>query len=168
MLRRGRRRLYVRSNDNRLGAPEQRRSWELEAVVEYESQMNADPLLVNALINDTSMVQAQIDSGCLFSGVIKEQLITKIQLPRIPISPRLLQTAEEVIINKLVVKEITYISLDLDGHTISKLWQYIVLHSTHEFIFGKRWLEDQDAVIHTKKQQLELRRTGDCISSVKY
>lgn len=57
--------------------------------------------------------------------------------------------------------------MDLDGHTKKKLWLYIVPHSTQDLFLGKKWLEDQEAIIHAKKQQLELRKTGGCINSVK-
>ena len=48
-----------------------------------------------------------------------------------------------------------------------KLWLYIVPNSTHKMILGKKWLEDQDAIIHAKEQLLELRKSGGSISSVK-
>lgn len=50
--------------------------------------------------------------------------------------------------------------MDLDGHITKKQWLYIVPYSTHDLILGKKWLEDQDAVIHAGEQQLELRKTG--------
>lgn len=58
------------------------------------------------------------------------------------------------------------VKLDLDGHLTPKLWLYIVPHSTHEMILGKRWLEDQDAIIHSKEQRLELKRSGGSIYSI--
>lgn len=93
--------------------------------------MNTSPFLVNALLNDVTMVQALVDNGCLCSGIIDESLATSMALPRIPISPRSLETAED------------------------------------QMILGKKWLEDQDALIESKEQRLKLRRFGAVIYSVK-
>ena len=122
--------------------------------------MNASPFLVNALINDISMVQALVDNGCLCSGIISDETTNQLSLPRFPIHPRLLRTAEDSTLNKPIVQSITHISLDLDGHLTPKLWLYLVPHSTHQLILGKKWLEDQDAVLHAKEQRLELRKKG--------
>ena len=129
--------------------------------------MNSDPFLVNALLNDTCMVQALIDNGCLCSGIISDELATRLSLPRFPIHPRPLKTAEESTSNKPIVDSIAFISLDLDGQVTPKLWLYIVPHSTHQLILGKKWLEDQDAVIHAKEHRLELRKNGASIHSAK-
>lgn len=112
------------------------------------------------------MLQALVDNGCLCSGIIDANLTSKLQLPRIPILPRQLQTAE-ITEEKLEVNSITYITLDLDGHVTHKLWLYVVPNSTHDLILGKKWLEDQDAIIHSKEQKLELRKGGKVIYSAK-
>lgn len=131
------------------------------------NEMNTEPFLVNALINNVTMIQALVDNGCLCSGIIDDQLTSELMLPRIPISPRSLETAEEMTNNKPVVSNITHISLDLDGYVTPKLWLYVVPKSTHKIILGKKWLEDQDAVIHAKEQRLDLRKAGGKIFSVK-
>ena len=48
-----------------------------------------------------------------------------------------------------------------------KIWLYIVPKCTHEIILGKNWLEDQDAVVHSKDQRLELRKQKFSINSVR-
>ena len=111
------------------------------------------------------MIQALVDNGCLCFGIIDDALADKLRLPRIPIQSRFLETAEKSSTNKTVVDKITYISLDLDGYVTRKLWLYIVPQSTHQLILGKKWLEDQDAVIHSKEQRLELRRYGGSVCS---
>ncbi|KAI0992888.1 hypothetical protein K3495_g15296, partial [Podosphaera aphanis] len=141
----------------------------LESVtaISQESGMNTTPFLVNALINDISMVQALVDNGCLCSGIVDDELTTKLKLPRISIIPRSLETAEKATADKPVVKHITYVSLDLDGYVTPKLWLYVVPHSTHKLILGKKWLEDQDAVIHAKENRLDLRKSKGYVYSVK-
>lgn len=129
--------------------------------------MNTTPFLVNALINDSTMIQALVDNGCLCSGIIDDALTTKLKLPRYPISPQLLETAEGSSNDKPIIDHTTCISLDLDGHVTSNLWLYIVPHSTHQMILGKKWLEDQDAVIHAREQFLHLRKINRKIYSVK-
>ncbi|KAI0992462.1 hypothetical protein K3495_g15723, partial [Podosphaera aphanis] len=129
--------------------------------------MGTTPFLVNALLNDVSMVQALVDNGCLCSGVISDTLATKLHLERIPIRPRILETAENQTQNKPVVDAITSVSVDLDGFVIPNLRLYIVPGCTYSMILGKKWLEDQDAVIHARDQRLELRKQGISIKSVR-
>ena len=112
------------------------------------------------------MVQALVDNGCLCFGIIDDILAEKLRLPRIPITPRILETADNSSTNKPTVNNITYLSLDLDGYVTPKLWLYVVPNSTHQLILGKKWLEDQDAVVHSKEQRLELRKCGGSICSV--
>lgn len=113
------------------------------------------------------MVQALVDNGCLCYGIIDDALTSKLNLPRIPIPPRFLETAENSSKDKPIVEAITYISLDLDGYLTPKLWLYIVPKSSHTMILGKKWLEIQDAVIHSKEQRLELRKGNGSIYSVR-
>ena len=123
--------------------------------------MNTTPFLVNALINNFTMIQALVDNGCLCSGIIDEKLTSELKLPCIPISPRPLETVEDATKDKPIVKYITHVALDLDGYVTPNLWLYVVPGSTHQMILGKKWLEDQDAVIHAKEQRLDLRKSGE-------
>lgn len=140
---------------------------DMEIATGQESKMNTNPFLVNALVNDLTMVQALVDNGCLCSGIIDEAFAARLSLPRKPISPRALQTAENSSEDKPIVRSITWASIDLDGYVTEKLWLYVVPHSTHKMILGKKWLEDQDAVIHSKEQRLELRKSGGSVYSAR-
>lgn len=84
------------------------------------------------------MVQALVDNGCLCYGIIDDELTNKLKLPRIPISPRMIETAENSSKNKPIVESITYISMDPDGYITPKLCLYVVPHSTHQLILGKK------------------------------
>ena len=127
--------------------------------------MNTIPFLVNPLVNDKLMIQALNDNGCLCSGIISSAIANRLNLPRIPIPPRKLETAENSPTDKPVEDSITHISLDLYGIVTPKLWLYVVPNSTHEMILGKKWLEEEDAVIHSKEQRLELKRKNWSIYS---
>ena len=61
------------------------------------------------------MLQALVDNGCLCSAIINADVSKKLKLPRIPIIPRKLQTAEMSTESKLEVDSITHITLDLEG-----------------------------------------------------
>ena len=154
----------------KLDAPVQSRARELQASHVEGSKdidsMNTNPFLVNALLNDSIMVQALVDNGCLCFGIIDESLVSQMDLPRISIPPRALKTAENATKNKPVIDSITYVTMDLDGWLTPKLWLYVVPKSTHPMILGKKWLEDQDALIHAKDQKLELKKNGAWILSV--
>ena len=113
------------------------------------------------------MVQALVDNGCLCSGIIDDALAKSLQLPRIAVTPRPIETAENSTIDKPTVEYITRISLDLDGYVTTNLRLYILPHSTHPMILGKKWLEDQDVLIHAKEQRLDLRKSGGRVFSVK-
>ena len=98
--------------------------------------MNTNPFLINPLLNNKLIILTLTDNGCLCSGIIDSTLADWLKLPRFPILPRKLETAEKSSTNKLVVDLITHVSLDLDGLVTGKLWLYIVPHSTHEMILG--------------------------------
>ncbi|KAI1004094.1 hypothetical protein K3495_g4113 [Podosphaera aphanis] len=151
----------------RLDAPEYSGTQELNAEDSQVVRLNTEPFLLNALINDTQMVQVLVDKGCLCYGIIDDDLTTQLNLPRISIPPRFLETAKKSSKDRPVVKNITFISLDLDGCLTPKLWLYIVPHSSHSMILGKKRLEIQDAVIHSKEQRLKLRKGGGSVYSVK-
>ena len=140
---------------------------QVSTVASQNSNMNTSPFLINALINDYTMVQALVDSGCLCSGIIDEALVVELNLPRESITPCRLQTAEELTEDKPVVRYKTKVSLDLDGQVVTEPWLYVVPGSTHQIILGKKWLEDQDAIIHSKEQRLDFQKSGHIIYSVK-
>ncbi|KAI0991894.1 hypothetical protein K3495_g16293, partial [Podosphaera aphanis] len=150
----------------RLESIADKRSLEVAAVGGPDSGMNTTPFIVNALVNDATMVQALVDSGCLCSGIIDDKLATELKLPRIPIAPRPLETVAESNDEKITVSFITFISLDLDGYVTPKLRLYVIPNSNHPMILGKKWLEDQDAVIHAKEQRLDLRKSGGTVYGV--
>lgn len=73
------------------------------AAVEKDLNLNTSLFLDNALINDILMVQALVDNGCLCSGINNDKLV-EMQLSRILMALRFLQTAEESSISKSMVK----------------------------------------------------------------
>lgn len=73
------------------------------AAVEKDLNLNTSLFLDNALINDILMVQALVDNGCLCFGIINDKLV-EMQLSRILMALRFLQTAEESSMNKSMVK----------------------------------------------------------------
>ena len=129
--------------------------------------MNTCPFLVNALINELTKGHALIDNGCLCSGIIDDDLVTQLKLPRFAIIPQFLETGGNSSTNKPVVNFTTCVSVDLDGYLTPNLCVYVVPHSTHQMILGKKWLKDQDAIIHSRDQFLELRKSNRVVYSVK-
>ncbi|KAI1003072.1 hypothetical protein K3495_g5130 [Podosphaera aphanis] len=127
--------------------------------------MFSPPIPVNALVNDTVMIQASVDNSCLCTGVINEKLANKLKLQRIAIKPRPLVTAETATSNKPIINSVVSIMLDLDGYITRELRLCVVPRCSHQLILGKRWLEDQDAVILAKDQCLQLRKLGESIQS---
>ncbi len=106
-------------------------SLEVAVVGSPESGMNTTPFLVNALVNDATMIQALVDNGCLCSGIIDDALASELKLPRIPITPRPLETVAESNDKEVLVSFITFISLDLDGYVTPKLKLYVIPNSNH-------------------------------------
>lgn len=107
------------------------------------------------------MIQALIDNGCLCSGIISDELTIQLSLPRFPINPRSLKTAEKSDSNKPIIKFITYISLDLDGLVTPKLWLYVVPHSTHQLILGKSGLKTRTQLYMQRSNALISEGMGD-------
>ena len=94
----------------------------VSTVASQNSNMNTSPFLINALINNYTMVQALVDSGCLCSGITDEALVVELNLPRESITPCRPQTAEELTEDKPVVRYKTKVSLDLDGQVVTEPW----------------------------------------------
>lgn len=112
-------------------------------------------------------MHAFIDSGCLCYGVINSEVADTLLLPRIPILARRIETAEKSTQDKPIVDSITYLSLDLDGHETKKLWLYVLPNSTHKLMLGKKWMEDEDVIIHAKEDALEFRSTGQKVFNIR-
>ena len=65
------------------------------------------------------------------------------------------------------MKSITNISIDLDGYVTNKIWLYVVPRSAHQMVLGKKWFEDEDAVVHSREQRFMLRKQERCLYSVR-
>lgn len=93
-----------------------------EGGINLGSRMNTGPFLVNALLDDITMVQALADGGVICSGMIDRSVAQSMGLPIIRISPRGIETTEVSPKGNTMVDSITYVSLVVDGLVPTKLW----------------------------------------------
>ena len=75
--------------------------------------MDGPPFFVNLSINNTHYTKALIDSNCLYFATISASLAKRLNLPRIPITPRDLGQIATTI--KGGISEVTYTDIDIDG-----------------------------------------------------
>ena len=75
--------------------------------------MDGPPFFVNLGINNTHYTKALIDNGYLYFATISTSLAKRLNLPRIPITPRDLGQIATTI--KRGISKVTYADIDIDG-----------------------------------------------------
>lgn len=103
------------------------------------------PFLVSALINNTNLANAMIDTSCLVYGLCDPRFARKNRLQRIKIRPIELLTFEGSPARNRI-EEVAVIELDLDSHK-SKEWVYVCLIGDHDIILGMPWLCKREVLI---------------------
>jgi transposase InsO family protein/predicted aspartyl protease len=120
-------------------------------------EIDGPPFICTVHINKEYSTQALIDTGCLAYGVISRKLADHLQLPRISISPRLLQSVDKV--TESSISEVTYLGLDISGYT-TKIYLYIIPKiEEYQLILGMPWLRKEKAILDASKETLQLRGT---------
>lgn len=102
-------------------------------------------------------MDALVDSGCDCYSAVNEPLARSLKLPRIPITPR---TLKEAVSEQGVIKEMTYLEVDLDGYK-HRIWAYIIPKLSHPIILGKPWMEREEVTYVAHKHLLSIGRAGD-------
>jgi predicted aspartyl protease len=123
--------------------------------------MDQQGLYVNIGINGTHYTKALIDDGCHCYMTISKSYARQLQLPRISISPRSLAqvntTAEDAI------SEVTYFSLDIDGHKQQRVFCYVIPNQEDDVMIGLPWIRAEDVTLRPQKARMKIRSSGTTV-----
>ncbi|EFZ04205.2 Pol [Metarhizium robertsii ARSEF 23] len=114
--------------------------------------MDSPPFYVNIGLNRERYTTALIDCGCLCYGTIKEALVQKLQLPRIPIKPRTLEHVAGFVYD--AIQHVSYMDIDIDGYQKRRAFFYVVPGQEDDVILGRTWMNQENVVIHPAKKLL--------------
>lgn len=77
-------------------------------------ELHGKPVIVNAKINSTP-IPALVDLGCTIYSVFSKYIAKHLDLPRIKVPPKELKLANNSDESKVIVDEICWAEIDLDG-----------------------------------------------------
>ena len=128
--------------------------------------MDSKPLLVSALVNGTSSLQALVDTGCLVYGLVSERFVRKHQLSCVQVEPRQLQSVEAVTDQK--VSQVVSLDLDIGGHRQKQAYCYVAPKiEGYEIILGLPWLKRENAIVDSAQRKLVFQDSGFTVYSQK-
>jgi hypothetical protein len=136
-----------------------------QAWKDFEPDMDGDPFVVPALVNDESFANTMIDSGCLSYGLCDYKFARKHKLERVRIRPRLVSGVDGSATD--TVDEVVAVQLDLDGHREERVFMYLTRIGEYDMILGLPWISAQGAMIDARKSELLLQSTGTTVKSVR-
>ena len=100
----------------------------------FKPEMECEPFIISALVNDESFAESLIDSGCLSYGLCSDRYAQKHNLTRVKIKPREVVRFEGG--KPSVIDEVAVVTLDLDGHRQERVFLYIAKVAYYDIILG--------------------------------
>lgn len=115
--------------------------------------IHGKPVFINAIIN-FSFVPALVDLGCTIYAVFSENIVKRLNLSRIDVPPKQLRLAKDSPDDsKIIVKEICWADIDLDGRK-SSICGYVINGLAHDLILGEPWLRLNDVIYRARERSL--------------
>ncbi|RCI10688.1 hypothetical protein L249_5387 [Ophiocordyceps polyrhachis-furcata BCC 54312] len=137
---------------------------------EIERRMDAAPLLFPVLVNSTSFVNAQADSGCDCYAAVSESLAQRCQLERVRLPrPREVRTAVTTshyrrrrFEKTSLIREIVRFIADIDGW-LTPVVAYLIPGLTQDLILGTPWFARHDVSIRARRRELIVHSANDLV-----
>jgi predicted aspartyl protease len=120
--------------------------------------MDQRGLYVNIGINEIHYTKALVDNGCHCYMTISKSCAKKLQLPRISIPPRSLTQVNTTSDN--AISEVTYFSMDIDGHKQQRVFCYVIPYQEDDVILGLPWIRAEDVVLRPQKAKMRIKSSG--------
>ena len=108
----------------------------------FENKLDTSSFCVSTLINRTTNISAMIDSGCLTYGLVPEYIVSRLELQRIPISPRPIEGWDGR--DETSSNAIAYLTIDVGGQP-HEAYLFIVPKLDYDMILGRPWMMGQKA-----------------------
>ena len=119
--------------------------------------MHGQPVIVETIIN-SCLVPALVDLGCTIYSVYSKNIVDRLNLPRINVSPKELRLAKKSDkSNKIFVNEICWADVDLDGK-LERIYGYVIEGLAHDLILGEPWMRLNDVVYRARERTLFMEK----------
>ena len=120
--------------------------------------MNEETFRVDTVIDRQKLIPALIDSGSEAYASVNDELVQRLGLPRIQIPKRPLQGVAAT--HNGSISEVTYFSIDIEGHTQERIYAYIISDQRERLILGMPWLRAEAAVYDPQLDELHIHSSG--------
>lgn len=128
--------------------------------------MDGGAFRVDMIANRLFQATALIDHGTSCYATVSSSFAEKAGLPRIEITPRALEGVTPD--HAGVIREVTYMSIDIDGHIQERVFLYVIPHQVEDVILGLRWIQSEGAVLKPREGVLEIESSGAAIMARDY
>ena len=145
----------------RVGPPQSREKGQQEAQKgwrKFEHKMNGETFRVDTLIDRQKFIPALIDNGSEAYASVNNDLVQRLGLPRIQIPKRPLEGVAAT--HNGSISEVTYFSIDIEGHTQERIYAYIIPDQRERLILGMPWLRSEAVVYDPRLDELHIHSSG--------
>ena len=109
-------------------------------------------------MNKKCYANTLIDTGCLSYGIVDSRFVRKHNLPRLSITPRMIEGFDDI--SKDQITEVAECNIDIDGHCEERIFLYVAPRlASYDMILGLPWARKQRAVLDAEKSECLLRST---------
>lgn len=135
-----------------------RRSRGTEGEQIAQEKMGARGTYIDVVLNNTMMVPAFVDSGCLCLATVSPGVVAKLAAETLSVTPRkVAQVAAPTNDPAPVISQIARLDLDLGGrHT--EIYAYVIPRQKESLILGQRWLTRHDATLRPGQGRVTLNK----------
>ena len=100
----------------------------------FEHKMNGETFRIDTVIDRQKLIPALIDNGSEAYASVNDNLVRRLGLPRIQIPKRPLEGVAAT--HNGSISEVTYFSIDIEGHTQERIYAYIIPDQREKLILG--------------------------------
>ena len=104
-------------------------------------------------MNGAQFAKSLVDTGCLSYATVSDSLVKAFDLPRIRISPRIL---DGVVANQGKIHHMTYFDIDVHGHQQGRIFAYVIPGQIEEMMLGLPWMKEVDAHFSARRGYMDI------------
>ena len=120
--------------------------------------MNGETFRIDTVIDRQKLIPAWIDNGSEAYASVNDNLVRRLGLPRIQIPKRPLEGVAAT--HNGSISEVTYFSIDIEGHTQERIYAYIIPDQREKLILGMPWIRAEAAMYDPRLDELYIHSSG--------
>ena len=120
--------------------------------------MNGETFRIDTVIDRQKLIPALIDNGSEAYASVNDNLVRRLGLPRIQIPKRPLEGGAAT--HNGSISEVTYFSIDIEGHTQERIYAYIIPDQREKLILGMPWIRAEAAMYDPRLDELYIHSSG--------